>query len=58
VKQGFILSFVIGYLPKDLEDILQLFAFQGDKKDSSTSTIELKRSIEIHGPVLWLVEWS
>jgi hypothetical protein len=26
VKQCFILGFIIGYLPKDLEDILQLFA--------------------------------
>jgi hypothetical protein len=58
VKQGFILGFVIGCLPKDLEDILQLFTFWGDKEDSSTSTIELKRSIEIHGPVLWHVDWS
>jgi uncharacterized membrane protein (Fun14 family) len=31
VEQGFILGFVIGYLSKDLEDILQLFAFGGDK---------------------------
>jgi uncharacterized membrane protein (Fun14 family) len=31
MKQGFILGFIIGYLPKDLEDILQLFVFQGDK---------------------------
>jgi hypothetical protein len=31
MKQGFILGFVIGNLPKDLEDILQLLAFWGDK---------------------------
>jgi hypothetical protein len=58
VKQGFILGFVIGYLPKDLEDIIQLFASQRDKLDSSTTAIELKRPIKIHGPVLWLVDWS
>jgi hypothetical protein len=58
VKQGFILSFIIGYLPKNLEDILHLFAPWGNKLDSSAATIEFKRPIEVHGPVLWLVDWS
>jgi hypothetical protein len=58
VKQGFILGFINGYLPKDLEDILQLFASRRNKHDSSTTVVELKRPIEIHDPVLWLVDWG
>jgi hypothetical protein len=52
MKQGFILGFIIGYLPKDLEDILQLFAPWRNKLDSSAAAIELKRPIKVHGPVL------
>jgi hypothetical protein len=31
VKQGFILGFIVGYLPKNLEDVLELFASWGNE---------------------------
>jgi hypothetical protein len=58
VKECFILGFIVGYLPKDLEDILQLFTSWRNKQNSSTAAIELKRPIKVHGSVLWLVDWS
>jgi hypothetical protein len=58
MKKGFILGFIIGYLPKDLKDILQLFALWRNQQDSSAAAVELERSIEVHGPMLWLVDWS
>jgi hypothetical protein len=58
VEQSFILGFIVGYLPKDLEDIFQLFTLWRNKQDSRAATVELERSIEVHGPMLWLVDWS
>jgi hypothetical protein len=31
VKQGFILGFIVGYLPEDLENIFELFASWGNE---------------------------
>jgi hypothetical protein len=56
VKQGFILGFIVGYRPQDLKDILQLLAPWRNKQNSGAAAIELERSIEVHGLVLWLVD--
>jgi hypothetical protein len=58
MKQGFILGFIVGYRPQDLKDILQLLAPWRNKQNSGAAAIELERSIEVHGPMLWLVDWS
>jgi hypothetical protein len=56
VKQCFILGFIVGYLPQDLKDILQLFTSWRNKQNSSATAIELERPIKVHGSVLWLVD--
>jgi hypothetical protein len=58
VKQCFILGFIVGYLPQDLKDILQLFTSWRNKQNSGATAIELEGLIKVHGPVLWLVDWS
>jgi hypothetical protein len=58
VKQGFILAFIVGYLLEDLEDVLELLASWGYEQHASATVVELERTIEIHGLILWLVDWN
>jgi hypothetical protein len=58
VKQGFILGFIVGYSPQDLKDILQLFTSWRNKQNSSAAAIKLEGPVKVHGPVLWLIDWS
>ena len=58
MKQGFVLSFVIGYLSHNLEDILELFTFGGDKQYSSAAAVELEGSNQSTWSMLCLVDWG
>jgi hypothetical protein len=56
MKQGFILGFIVGYLPQDLKDKLQLLTPWRNKQNPDATAIELEGPIKVHNLVLWLVD--
>lgn len=54
----FILCSVVQYWEHYLQDILEHVPFMGDEQNSNTTSLDLKRSFEVHGLVLELLLWG
>lgn len=52
MNEGLIFCCIVCVLEKELEDILEPFAFWGNKKDSCSIAVEVEGAVEIYFPML------